>query len=144
MDQPTPVAPPRIETQRLFLRCYEPGDLPWFYEMCRKNRLHLARFEPDNLIMEIKSEGDARQALQDVAAGWIAGSHLFLGAFHRPMGEFVAQVYIGVVNRDLPEFQVGYFADVDHEGQGYVTEAVRAILEYIFDDPDGAAGLSGV
>ena len=31
------------------------------------------------------------------------------------------------------EFQVGYFADVDHEGQGYVTEAVKAALGFIFE-----------
>ena len=102
--------------------------------MCQKNRDHLARFEPDNLVMEIKTEQDALQALRDVAVGWINDSHLFLGVFHRGTGEFVAQVYIGVVSRDLPEFQIGYFADVDHEGQGFVTEAVMAVLGYIFDD----------
>jgi aminoglycoside 6'-N-acetyltransferase len=42
-------------------------------------------------------------------------------------------VYIGSVSWDLPEFEVGYFVDKDHEGQGYVTEAVKAALRFIFE-----------
>jgi len=41
-------------------------------------------------------------------------------------------VYVGVVNRELPEFEIGYFADCDHEGQGYVSEAVQAVLNWVF------------
>ena len=33
----------------------------------------------------------------------------------------------------LPEFQIGYFADIEHEGQGFVTEAVLATLAILFD-----------
>ena len=44
----------------------------------------------------------------------------------------MAQISIGVVTWDLPEFENGHFADVEHEGQGYVTEAVEAALHFIF------------
>jgi RimJ/RimL family protein N-acetyltransferase len=44
----------------------------------------------------------------------------------------VAQIYIGPVNWDLPEFEVGFFADKDHEGQGFVSEAVQAMLDFLF------------
>jgi aminoglycoside 6'-N-acetyltransferase len=33
----------------------------------------------------------------------------------------------------LPEFQIRFFADRDHEGQGYATEAVNASLRFIFE-----------
>ena len=33
----------------------------------------------------------------------------------------------------LPEFQIGYFVDMDHEGKGYVTAAVRGALGFVFD-----------
>jgi aminoglycoside 6'-N-acetyltransferase len=33
----------------------------------------------------------------------------------------------------LPEFQIGYFADIDHEGQGFVTEGVKAVLTILFE-----------
>jgi RimJ/RimL family protein N-acetyltransferase len=55
-----------------------------------------------------------------------------MGAFDRETDEFVAQVYVGPVHWDVPEFEIGFFADKDHEGQGYVTEAVRAVLGFVF------------
>ena len=33
--------PTRIETERLYLRCYEAGDGPWYYAMSQQNRSHL-------------------------------------------------------------------------------------------------------
>ena len=46
----------------------------------------------------------------------------------------MAQAYIGSVNWNLPEFQIGFFVDKDYEGKGYMTEAVRATLGFIFFD----------
>lgn len=43
---------------------------------------------------------------------------------------------MGPVDWSLPEFQIGYFADVDHEGQGFVTEGVKAVLGMLFEKMD--------
>jgi len=125
--------PTRIETERLYLRCYAPGDGPWYYAMSQKNREHLACYESGNVVMTIKTEEDAEIAVRDLAADWVARNCFFMGAFDKRTDEFVAQIYVGPVNWELPEFAIGYFADVDHEGRGYVTEAVRAALEFIFE-----------
>ena len=69
----------------------------------------------------------------ELATAWTERNYFFLGAFDKITGEFVAQIYVGPVDWKLPEFQIGYFADLDHEGQGYVTEAVRATLGVIFN-----------
>jgi RimJ/RimL family protein N-acetyltransferase len=125
--------PTHIETERLYLRCYQPGDGPWYYAVSQKNRAHLARYESENVIMTIKSEEDAEVVVRDLAADWVARNCFFMGAFAKKTGEFIAQIYVGPVNWDLPEFQIGYFVDQDHEGQGYVTEAVTATLRFIFE-----------
>ena len=57
----------------------------------------------------------------------------FLGVFDKPTGEFVGQAHIGPISWDLPEFQIGYFVDKGHEGQGYATEAAKGALRFIFD-----------
>jgi RimJ/RimL family protein N-acetyltransferase len=80
----------------------------------------------------LQSEQDAEILLREFAADWAQRKHFFLGAWTRAEGAFAAQVYIGVVSWDLSGFEVGYFADVDHEGQGYVSEAVRGALDFIF------------
>ncbi len=124
--------PTRIETERLYLRCYQAGDGQWYYEMSQRNRSHLVRYESENPVMTIQNEEEAEILIRGFAADWVARNAFFLGVFDRASDEFVAQIYIGVVNWRLPEFEIGYFADVAHEGHGYVTEATKASLHFIF------------
>ncbi len=133
MANPSPDIPTRIETSRLVLRSYQPGDGPCYYQVSLRNKPHLLQFESGNAVMGINSEKDAEIVVRDFVAAWAARRAFFMGAFLKDTQEFVAQVYIGVVNRNLPEFEIGYFADVDHEGQGYVTEAVKGALGLIFN-----------
>jgi aminoglycoside 6'-N-acetyltransferase len=100
--------------------------------MSQKKKPHLARYEAGNAVMKIKNEEDAEIIVRDFAAAWAARSTFFMGVFHQMTHDFVAQIYISVVNWDLPEFELGYFADVEHEGKGYVTEAVHAALHFTF------------
>ena len=124
--------PTRIEARRIYLRKYEAGDGPWYYGMSQKNRTHLARYEAENVVMSIKSEQEAEVVVRELAAEWDARNCFFMGAFDRESGDFVAQVYVGPVNWAVPEFEIGFFVDRDREGQGYVTEAVRAAMGFIF------------
>ena len=71
--------------------------------------------------------------VQNFAAAWAARTSFYMGAFDKRTDAFVAQIYIGTVGMDVPEFELGYFVDKDHEGQGYVTEAARATLRFMFE-----------
>jgi RimJ/RimL family protein N-acetyltransferase len=126
--------PSHFESERLHLRSYRAGDGPCYYAVSRKNHEHLMRYESDNVVMQIKSEEDAEIIVRDLAADWVARNSFFIGAFDKSDGHFVAQVYVGPVSWNLPEFQIGFFVDKDHEGQGYMTEAARAALRFIFND----------
>jgi len=94
----------------------------------------LQRYEADNSILSPKSEAEAEALVRTLAADWVSRNCFFLGAFDKVSGEFVAQVYIGPVNWETPEFEVGFMADQAHEGRGFVTEAVRAALGFIFEN----------
>jgi RimJ/RimL family protein N-acetyltransferase len=124
--------PSRLETERLLLRPYAPGDGPWYYTMSQRNKAHLQRYESGNAVMFIRSEQEAEVTVRQFAVDWEARNAFFLGAFRRDTGEFVAQVYIGAMDWDVGSFVVGYFCEVDHTGQGYVTEAVEGALRMIF------------
>ena len=124
--------PTRFETERLVLRCYQAGDGAWYFPMSQRNKLHLERYESGNPVMTICSQADAEVLVRDFAADWVAHKAFFLAAFKKDTQEFVAQVYVGVVNWDLPEFEIGYFVDVDHEGQGFISEAVKEALRFCF------------
>jgi aminoglycoside 6'-N-acetyltransferase len=125
--------PERIEAERIYLRGYRAGDGRWYHTMSQKNRTHLARYEAENAVMSIENEQDAEVVVRKFAAEWRARNCFFMGAFDKATDEFVAQVYVGPVNWDVPEFEIGFFVDKEHEGQGYVTEAVKATLGFIFE-----------
>jgi RimJ/RimL family protein N-acetyltransferase len=122
-----------IETERLFLRPYRSGDGILYYQISQRNRQHLSQYEAGNILMHIDSEEEAERAVQRLIADWDSGAAFFLGVFDKKSSEFIAQIYIGLANRELPEYEIGYIVDVDHEGKGYVTEAVRAALRFVFE-----------
>jgi ribosomal-protein-alanine N-acetyltransferase len=124
--------PKKFQSPRLQLRCYQPGDGKWYYAMSQKNRQHLLQYEADNVAANIANKETAEALMRELAEAWDKKSCFFIGAFDKKTGEFVAQIYVGPIDWHLPEYQIGYFADVDHEGQGYVTEGVRATLEVLF------------
>lgn len=131
MPRTRPELPTRIETERLYLRRYEPGDGEWYYTVGRRNRAHLSRYESENAIRTLETAQDGERLVRQLKGEWEMGNYFFFGAFEQTTGEFVAQITVGPVNWELPEFEVGYFCDCDHEGRGFVTEAVRAVVGWI-------------
>ncbi len=131
-----PELPRRIEAARIYLRSYQVGDGRLFYAIRQRNRVHLARYEADNVVMSVASEQEAEVVVGELAAEWEARTSFFMGAFDRATGDFVAQVYLGPVSPELAEFEIGYFVDRDHEGRGYITEAVQAALAFAFEHLD--------
>lgn len=126
--------PTRFETERLIVRRYEAGDGAWYSAAGQKNRDHLAQYEAENVILNLKSAEEAEAAIQGMLDDWAARNCFFLGAFEKDTGDFAAQIYIGATNWDIPEFEVGYIAEKDHEGKGYVSEALKACLELLFNN----------
>jgi RimJ/RimL family protein N-acetyltransferase len=123
---------PRIEAQRIYLGSYKKGDGGMYSAASLRNHEHLQRYESGNSMMSIDNEEQDETVIGEYIAGWTAGSYFVLGVFDKATDAFVAQVYVGVVDWELPEFEVGYIADVDHQEQGYVTEAVKAVLGMLF------------
>jgi RimJ/RimL family protein N-acetyltransferase len=99
----------------------------------KKNRQHLQQFEAGNVILTAKTDEEAEILIRELNTDWVARNSFFLGAFDKKTMEFVAQIYVGVTNWDLPEFEIGYFVDIDHQGMGFVTEAVKATIGFIFN-----------
>ena len=126
--------PTQFETERLIVRRYGPDDADWFYEMSLRNRSHLQRYESENPLMKFESKADAEELLSEANEYWEQGEHFLLGAFLKTNNEFAVQLYFGLIDKKLPEFIIGYFADVDHEGYGYVTEGVKKLIQVLFTE----------
>ncbi len=126
--------PDHLETERLILRPYQPGDGPMYYQAGLRNRDHLARFEPDNGLRSLQTLEEAEIQVREMAAAWQSRGYFFWAALEKSSGDFVGNIYVGPVNWDTPEFEVGYIADAGHQGKGYITEALKAVLHSIFED----------
>ena len=122
-----------IETTRLIIRPYCIDDAVWYHKMSLKNKENLARYESENPIMSIMTESDAEKTIEDFISLWDEQKYRFLGVFLKDTDDFVAQIYLGKLDDRLPEFGIGYIAEVEHEGNGYVTEAVRAVVKELFE-----------
>jgi RimJ/RimL family protein N-acetyltransferase len=128
--------PGEMETERLCMRSYQSGDGPLLFAVSVRNREHLAEFESGNVLMDLKSETHAETTARELAGKWAAHECYFIGLFEKETNEWVGQVYVGPTNRELPEFTLGYVADVRHEGKGYISEGVRRVLKMLFEDLD--------
>ena len=133
MNQPQHPLSIYLETERLFLRTYRLEDATLYYQIGQRNKSHLERYESGNILMHLISEEEAERAIQRLIASSDSGEAYFLGVFKKDTEEFVAQIYIGLYNRELPEYEIGYIADIAHQGKGYVTESVMAASKFVFE-----------
>jgi RimJ/RimL family protein N-acetyltransferase len=125
--------PERLETDRLSLRAYGAGDGAWYFDMIRRNRDHLAGVMPD-FILTVGSTEEAETLMRHWSADWAARNRFCLGVWEKDTGGFVAEIYIQGMDWDVPTIELGYFADVNGQGRGFVTEAVAAAVDMIFAD----------
>ena len=125
--------PVQFETKRLILRRYAEDDAAWYHQMSLRNRDHLQRYESGNVAMSLTSEEHTRKTLGALAGYWDEGKCYFVGVFNKDTDAFVAQVYVGPFSQEPVDFIIGYIADCVHEGHGYVTEAVTAMVANLFD-----------
>jgi RimJ/RimL family protein N-acetyltransferase len=126
--------PDQFESKRFLLRRYRPGDGKMYYAAGQRNRDHLAKFEAGNAILSPKNENEAEKLVQELADLWTLRKCFFLGIFEKASQDWVGQIYIGVVNWEAPEFELGYIVGVERQGQGIITESVCAALRFLFVD----------
>ena len=124
--------PEMLETERLTLRPYRAGDGTIYFEICQRNKTHLLPYEARNPALDVQTVEDAEIVVRQFAVDWAARRAFFFGAWDKSNGNLVAQIYVGVVGWELPEFEIGYFVDSQHQGKGFVTEAVLAVVEFCF------------
>lgn len=105
-----------------------------YYAAGKRNQDHLAEFESGNVLLHLKNEEHAEAIVRELAADWMARNCFFIGIFEKTTNEWSGQVYVGSTNWELPEFAIGYVADVNYEGKGYISEAVNGVLRKLFED----------
>lgn len=123
----------RLSTARLILRPLTPKDVPLLLDFDLRNRDHLAPWEPIReplYFTEVRAassiKADRKAARNGTGFRW----HLFVkGDPHRIVGSVSLTNIVGGV---FLSCHLGYRLDGGATGRGYMTEAVRAVVNYAF------------
>ncbi len=121
--------PPAIETDRLRLRSLTRDDAPRLFEIAR---------DPES----IEDFQYAAKTVEDVL-GWMepglrdpASILWAIEAEGKVIGLFETCARPEFTEREDGVYRIGYFIEREAQGQGYATEALQAIIRWLFDRAD--------
>jgi RimJ/RimL family protein N-acetyltransferase len=123
--------PESIETERLIIRVPRPGDGPALNEAVLETFDDLRPWMPwatERPSVE-RSEENSRRAY----AQFITRDDITLRLIHRQTGLILGSSGLHPRDWSLPRFEIGYWCRRRFRGQGYITEAVRAIVRFGFE-----------
>jgi RimJ/RimL family protein N-acetyltransferase len=120
-----------IETERLLLRPFAPGDFDALLDM--HSRPDVARW----LYWDPRGEAETRVALQKKIAARALdapGDVLSLAAVLRSTGDLIGECNLNWNANEHRQGEIGYLVHPDHQGRGYATEAARVLLRIAFEE----------
>jgi RimJ/RimL family protein N-acetyltransferase len=122
--------PEQIESDRLLIRWPRPGTGAAVNEAIRESFDDLKRWMPwaQTLPSVEDSEAYARQS----HAKMLTREDLALHLFRKDTGALVGCSGIHPRGWEVPKFEIGYWCRTSCQGQGFITEAVRAITAFGF------------
>jgi RimJ/RimL family protein N-acetyltransferase len=126
--------PENFETERLLIRSPLPGDGPEVYGAIRESIEDLTRWMawPKEHRTVSDSEASARRA----RVAFLTRSELRLHLYLKGTDTLVGIAGLQGIDWDVPKFEIGYWCRTGFTGNGFITEAVRAITSLAFDSLD--------
>jgi RimJ/RimL family protein N-acetyltransferase len=103
-----------------------------YAQMWHDNEAHLREFMPGDLA-SMRTAEDAKAQIQRMARQWRAGEVFIFGGWTQHSGAYVGEAYLANADWAVPSIELGYFVVQDQVGQGYATEAGRAVVSWAFD-----------
>nr|WP_090885755.1 GNAT family N-acetyltransferase [Evansella caseinilytica] len=124
--------PTEFYSERLFIRMPKPGDGNIVYEAISASIQELKPWMP--FAYKGQTEEETESNLREAQANFLLRKELRLLVFHKETGEFIASSGLHHIDWRVPKFEIGYWIDKRHSGNGYITEAVQRITEFAFEE----------
>ncbi|MCZ2260389.1 GNAT family N-acetyltransferase [Sporosarcina sp. G11-34] len=127
-----PVFLDSFESERLVIRAPQIEDSLDIWNAIRhslpalREWLPFAQSEP-----ELES---TEENLREAIANFITRKDLRLHLFKKDTGEFIGSSGLHRIDWSIPKFEIGYWLATEFEGLGYMTEAVRRIERFAFEE----------
>lgn len=127
--------PERLETHRLILEPYRPGDGAWLHAVLRDDRGHLADALDDirkGLGLDLTDPREAELFVRQLGRDWAARRRFVFAVREKTSRGYVGELWVECLDWSVPLVELGYFVVEAELGKGYATEAARAGLRFGF------------
>lgn len=116
----------------MLLRPFRPGDGAALWEATEESREHIRPWLPwgEDTRTPADSESYARRA----CARWITREDLPLGIWEAETGRFLGGTGLHRIDWKTPAFEIGYWLRKSAEGYGFMTETVRILCRFVFEE----------
>lgn len=125
----------QLETERLVLRCPQPGDGVLTHEAVVES-LAALRAWPASLpwAMAEPSVEASETFCRESIADFVRRTGFVYLAFERTSGRFVASLGVHHIDWSVPKCEIGFWCRSSMQRRGYTREAVAAIVRTLLDD----------
>ena len=117
-----------LRAKRVLVRPYRPEDAETLREAVLESRDHLRPWMP--WADTHQSIEETREWLQRAIEKSMLQEEMILGMWHIETGRYLGGTGLHPRNWEIPSFEVGYWLRKSAEGHGYVTEAVRLLVDF--------------
>lgn len=127
-----PALTDELTTPRLVVRAFRPDDAEALYATVADSREHIARW----LLWTDQhgSVADSRAFIEQAREQWQQAQDFTFGVFARDSGALLGGLGLHPRAWNVPFFEVGYWLAASAEGNGYMTEAASALVDYAIRD----------
>lgn len=120
-----------FESERLIIRAPKIGDA---LDVWNAKRNSVSTLRKWMLWAQDEPElQDTEENLRKAVADFITRQDLRFHLYSKETGEFVGASGLHGIDWSIPKFEVGYWLSTEFEGNGYITEAVKRIEQFAFE-----------
>jgi RimJ/RimL family protein N-acetyltransferase len=118
--------------ERIILRRWRDADVQPLYDAIMASKEHIGRWLP--WPQSYHSIDDAYQFIRGNSGHWSIHKHIGTGIWRREDSALLGSVGVSVRDWAVPAFELGYWLGQAHEGKGYVSESVRVMTRFLFEE----------
>lgn len=119
-------------TNRLRLRPYQEHDTAAFFSLIQENKTRLAPSFPSRVRVTNRYE-EALRLIKRFRVDWQLGQVYAFGIWHKEQNTYIGDISLKNFDHSVPKAEIGYYLAALSEGNGYGTEALRAVTTFAFE-----------
>lgn len=126
--------PTMFYTKKLLIRMPQPGDGK---SLCEAVNASIEELKPwMKWAQNEHSEYESELVIRETHIMFLRREKLRFLIFLKDTGQFIGSSSLHNIDWDLRKYEIGYWIDTRYSGKGYMTEAVKGICDFAFNQLD--------